>query len=132
LSFNSLDCGRIHLQRRIEDEEQCGLLIKDLQALIRHACTAEIQEEEVLHEDYIRRVLRLRKVTIATRSQIGIQTSLTYVHIIFFLNAGCVKLVEASVFVLLLVLCAYFQFSNMEGFFKAVKLPKKELINIVV
>ncbi|XP_034543811.1 probable glutamate--tRNA ligase, mitochondrial [Notolabrus celidotus] len=53
--------NRIHLQHRIEDEEQCCLLIKDLQGQIHKAYSAEIQDEEVLHEDYIRRVLHLRK-----------------------------------------------------------------------
>lgn len=60
---NLSDCGRIHLQHRIEDEEQCCLLIKDLQGQIQQAYTAEIQDKEVLHEDYIKRVLHLRKVT---------------------------------------------------------------------
>ncbi|XP_044043938.1 probable glutamate--tRNA ligase, mitochondrial isoform X1 [Siniperca chuatsi] len=53
--------NRIHLQHRIEDEEQCHLLIKDLQEQIQQIYTAEIQDKEVLHEDYIRRVLHLRK-----------------------------------------------------------------------
>ncbi|KAF3687920.1 putative glutamate--tRNA ligase, mitochondrial [Channa argus] len=53
--------NRIHLQQRIEDEQHCLLLIRDLQGQIQQAYTAEIQDEEVLHEDYIRRVLQLRK-----------------------------------------------------------------------
>ncbi|KAK2817327.1 hypothetical protein Q5P01_025518 [Channa striata] len=53
--------NRIHLQQRIEDEERCRLLIKDLQGQIHQAYAAEIQGKEVLHEDYIRRVLQLRK-----------------------------------------------------------------------
>ncbi|XP_035516929.1 probable glutamate--tRNA ligase, mitochondrial [Morone saxatilis] len=53
--------NRIHLQHRIKDEEQCQMLIKDLQGQIQQAYTAEIQDEEVLHKDYIRRVLHLRK-----------------------------------------------------------------------
>ncbi|XP_061685530.1 probable glutamate--tRNA ligase, mitochondrial [Syngnathoides biaculeatus] len=53
--------NRIHLQHRIEDERQCNLLIKDLQRQIREAYRGEIQDEDVLHEDYIRRVLDLRK-----------------------------------------------------------------------
>ncbi|XP_078131843.1 nondiscriminating glutamyl-tRNA synthetase EARS2, mitochondrial isoform X2 [Sander vitreus] len=61
--------NRIHLQHRIEDEEQCHLLIKDLQAQIQQACTAEIQEE-VLHEDYIRRVLHLRKGHISSLTEL--------------------------------------------------------------
>uniref|UniRef100_A0A8C2WLD4 Nondiscriminating glutamyl-tRNA synthetase EARS2, mitochondrial n=1 Tax=Cyclopterus lumpus TaxID=8103 RepID=A0A8C2WLD4_CYCLU len=63
--------NRIHLQRRIEDEEQCRLLVKDLQAQVRQTCTAEIQEEEVLHEDYIRRVLRLRKGHISSLKELA-------------------------------------------------------------
>lgn len=57
------DCDRIHLEQRIEDEEQCALLIKDLQDQIQQTHSAEIQDEEVLQQDYIRRVLQLRKVT---------------------------------------------------------------------
>ncbi|XP_062290548.1 probable glutamate--tRNA ligase, mitochondrial [Scomber scombrus] len=53
--------NKIHLEQRIEDEEQCRLLINDLQGQIRQTYTAEIQDQEVLHEDYIRRVLHLRK-----------------------------------------------------------------------
>ncbi|XP_029950308.1 nondiscriminating glutamyl-tRNA synthetase EARS2, mitochondrial isoform X2 [Salarias fasciatus] len=53
--------NRIHLQQRIEDEEQCRLLIKDLQREIQQVHEAEIQDRDVLHEDYIRRVLLLRK-----------------------------------------------------------------------
>lgn len=58
----SLLCGRIHLQRRIEDEEQCLLLARELQGLIQQAFTQHIHDREVLQEDYIRRVLHLRKV----------------------------------------------------------------------
>ncbi|XP_042340547.1 probable glutamate--tRNA ligase, mitochondrial isoform X2 [Plectropomus leopardus] len=50
--------NRIHLQRRVEDVDQCNLLIRDLQGQIQQA---EIQDKEVLHEDYIRRVLHHRK-----------------------------------------------------------------------
>lgn len=53
--------NRIHLQLRIEDEEQCVLLIRDLQGQIQQTYAAEIQDKEVLHEDFIRRVLYLRK-----------------------------------------------------------------------
>ncbi|KAK9540708.1 hypothetical protein VZT92_003145 [Zoarces viviparus] len=62
--------NRIHLKRRIEDEAQCLLLIRDLQAQIQQACTAQIQDEEVLHEDYIRRVLHLRKGHISSLKQL--------------------------------------------------------------
>ncbi|XP_041839728.1 probable glutamate--tRNA ligase, mitochondrial [Melanotaenia boesemani] len=53
--------NRIHLQQQIEDEERCHFLIKDLQEQIQQAYTGEIQDKEVLHEDYIKRVLHLRK-----------------------------------------------------------------------
>ncbi|XP_030589705.1 nondiscriminating glutamyl-tRNA synthetase EARS2, mitochondrial [Archocentrus centrarchus] len=53
--------NRIHLQQRIEDEQQCDLLIKDLREQISQAYAAEIQDKDVLHEGYIRRVLQLRK-----------------------------------------------------------------------
>ncbi|KAM7009013.1 nondiscriminating glutamyl-tRNA synthetase EARS2, mitochondrial [Tautogolabrus adspersus] len=53
--------NRIHLKHRVEDEKQCCSLIKDLQEQIQQAFAAEIPDKEVLHEDYIRRVLHLRK-----------------------------------------------------------------------
>ncbi|CAN9510584.1 unnamed protein product [Ophioblennius macclurei] len=53
--------NRIHLQQQIEDEEQCCSLIKELQREIQQVHKAEIQDDDVLHEDYIRRVLLLRK-----------------------------------------------------------------------
>lgn len=62
--------NRIHLQHRIEDEVQCGLLIKELQGEIQQAYTAEIQNEDVLHEDYIRRVLHLRKGHISSLKEL--------------------------------------------------------------
>uniref|UniRef100_A0A3B4UL38 Nondiscriminating glutamyl-tRNA synthetase EARS2, mitochondrial n=1 Tax=Seriola dumerili TaxID=41447 RepID=A0A3B4UL38_SERDU len=62
--------NRIHLQQRIEDEDQCILLIKDLQEQIQQAYAAEIQEDEVLHEDYIRRVLQLRKGHISSLKEL--------------------------------------------------------------
>ncbi|XP_077462173.1 nondiscriminating glutamyl-tRNA synthetase EARS2, mitochondrial isoform X3 [Stigmatopora argus] len=54
--------NKIHLQRRIQDEQQCASLVKDLQGQIRRAFSGEIQDEDVLQEDYIRRVLHLRRV----------------------------------------------------------------------
>ncbi|XP_071361145.1 nondiscriminating glutamyl-tRNA synthetase EARS2, mitochondrial [Trachinotus anak] len=62
--------NRIHLEQRIEDEEQCILLIKDLQEQIQQAYTAELQDEDVLHEDYIRRVLQLRKGHISSLKEL--------------------------------------------------------------
>ncbi|KAF3852600.1 hypothetical protein F7725_005955 [Dissostichus mawsoni] len=63
-------CGSgIHLQHHIEDEEQCATLIKDLQAQIQQVCGEEIQEE-VVQEDYIRRVLHLRKGHISSLKEL--------------------------------------------------------------
>ncbi|XP_040892790.1 probable glutamate--tRNA ligase, mitochondrial [Toxotes jaculatrix] len=62
--------NRIHLEQRIENEEQCLLLIKDLQIQIQQAYAAEIQDEEVLREDYIRRVLHLRKGHISSLKEL--------------------------------------------------------------
>lgn len=62
--------NRIHLQQRIEDEEQCILLVKDLQGQIQQVHTTEIQDKEVLHEDYIRRVLHLRKGHISSLKEL--------------------------------------------------------------
>lgn len=60
--------GRIHLQHRIENEEQCRSLIRDLQGQIQQTFTADIQDDGVLQEHYIKRVLQLRKVNITTLS----------------------------------------------------------------
>ncbi|XP_023154083.2 probable glutamate--tRNA ligase, mitochondrial [Amphiprion ocellaris] len=62
--------NRIHLQQQIEDEEQCSLLVKDLQGQIQQVHTTEIQDKEVLHEDYIRRVLHLRKGHISSLKEL--------------------------------------------------------------
>lgn len=61
-------CCRIHLQHRVEHEEQCQSLIRDLQGQIQQTFTSDIQDSEVLQEHYIKRVLQLRKVTITTLS----------------------------------------------------------------
>ncbi|XP_034052651.1 probable glutamate--tRNA ligase, mitochondrial [Gymnodraco acuticeps] len=61
--------NRIHLQHHIEDEEQCATLIKGLQAQIQQVCGEEMQEE-VLQEDYIRRVLHLRKGHISSLKEL--------------------------------------------------------------
>ncbi|XP_056136664.1 probable glutamate--tRNA ligase, mitochondrial [Lampris incognitus] len=53
--------NRLHLQQRIEDKEHCALLVRELQGQIQQAYATEIQDKEVLHEDYITRVLHLRK-----------------------------------------------------------------------
>lgn len=58
--------GRIHLQHRIENEEQCRSLVRDLRGHIQQTFTTDIQDDGVLQEHYIKRVLQLRKVTITT------------------------------------------------------------------
>lgn len=55
--------SRIHLQCCVEDEERCRLLITDLRRQIQLAFAEDIHDEEVLDEQYIRRVLHFRKVT---------------------------------------------------------------------
>ncbi|XP_029982852.1 nondiscriminating glutamyl-tRNA synthetase EARS2, mitochondrial [Sphaeramia orbicularis] len=62
--------NRIHLQQRIEDEDECNLLIKDLQGQIQTTYTEQMQDKEVLHEDYIRRVLHLRKGHISSLKEL--------------------------------------------------------------
>uniref|UniRef100_A0A8D3E434 Nondiscriminating glutamyl-tRNA synthetase EARS2, mitochondrial n=1 Tax=Scophthalmus maximus TaxID=52904 RepID=A0A8D3E434_SCOMX len=57
--------NRIHLQLRIEDEDQCTLLVKDLQERIQ-----QVYEEEIQDEDYIRRVLHLRKGHISSLQEL--------------------------------------------------------------
>ncbi|XP_029003755.1 probable glutamate--tRNA ligase, mitochondrial isoform X2 [Betta splendens] len=62
--------NRVHLQWQIEDGERCLLLIKDLQEQIQHLYSAGIQDKEVLCEDYIRRVLHLRKGHISSLKEL--------------------------------------------------------------
>lgn len=62
--------NRIHLQQQIEDEEHCDLLVKDLQEHIQKAYAEEIQAKDVLHENYITRILRLRKGHIASLKEL--------------------------------------------------------------
>lgn len=47
------------------------MLIKDLQGQIQQAYAADIQDKEVLHEHYVRRVLHLRKVSKRAYSHIN-------------------------------------------------------------
>lgn len=61
--------GRIHLQHHIENEEQCRSLIRDLQGQIQQTFTTDIQDDGVLQEHYIKRVLQLRKVNNNTFDQ---------------------------------------------------------------
>ncbi|KAJ8245959.1 hypothetical protein GJAV_G00262160 [Gymnothorax javanicus] len=53
--------NRVHLIQRINDEQECGLLVKDLQALVRQTYGPQVQGSDVLHSEYISRVLHLRK-----------------------------------------------------------------------
>ncbi|KAG9349854.1 hypothetical protein JZ751_026207, partial [Albula glossodonta] len=53
--------NRIHLMQRIEDKEKCASLVKELQVLIEEAYGPQVQESDVLHDQYIRRVLHFRK-----------------------------------------------------------------------
>ncbi|XP_068607327.1 nondiscriminating glutamyl-tRNA synthetase EARS2, mitochondrial [Brachionichthys hirsutus] len=62
--------NRIHLQHRIDDEAKCRLLIGKLQEQLQEVYKAEIQDKEVLHEDYIRRVLHLRKRHISSLKEL--------------------------------------------------------------
>ncbi|XP_017285251.1 probable glutamate--tRNA ligase, mitochondrial [Kryptolebias marmoratus] len=62
--------NRIHLQQQIEDEQRCRLLIEDLRGQIQEVYAAEIQERGVLQEDYIKRVLQLRKGHISTLKEL--------------------------------------------------------------
>nr|XP_057946676.1 probable glutamate--tRNA ligase, mitochondrial isoform X2 [Doryrhamphus excisus] len=65
-----LEFNKIHLQHRIEDEQQCNFLIKELQGQIQKAYAAELQDEDILHEDYIRRILHLRKGHISSLGEL--------------------------------------------------------------
>ncbi|XP_029360995.1 nondiscriminating glutamyl-tRNA synthetase EARS2, mitochondrial [Echeneis naucrates] len=62
--------NRIHLEKRIEKEEHCKLLIQHLREKIQQVYTAELQHEEVLQEDYIKRVLHLRKGHISSLKEL--------------------------------------------------------------
>ncbi|XP_030636415.1 nondiscriminating glutamyl-tRNA synthetase EARS2, mitochondrial [Chanos chanos] len=53
--------NRIHLQHRIDDEEQCCHLVDELRCYITQTFGAQIQEEDILNHDYIQQVLHLRK-----------------------------------------------------------------------
>lgn len=62
--------SRIHLRQRIEDEQHCDWLVKDLRGRVQQAYGTQIQEEEVLHKDYITRVLHLRKGHISSLEEL--------------------------------------------------------------
>ncbi|KAM9792289.1 nondiscriminating glutamyl-tRNA synthetase EARS2, mitochondrial [Neosynchiropus ocellatus] len=62
--------NKLHLQHRIEDEPKCRALIHDLRVHIQQTFAAEIQDQDVLQEDYIRRILRLRKGHISSLQEL--------------------------------------------------------------
>ncbi|CAL8354513.1 unnamed protein product [Boreogadus saida] len=62
--------NRIHLEQRIEDEEQSDSLVKDLQERIQKAYADEIQDKDVLRGSYITRILRLRKGHISSLKEL--------------------------------------------------------------
>lgn len=62
--------NKLHLQQRIDSEPQCRLLVEELQGQIQQAYPEEIQDEDVLHQDYIRRVLHLRKGHISSLKEL--------------------------------------------------------------
>ncbi|KAL2086503.1 hypothetical protein ACEWY4_017562 [Coilia grayii] len=53
--------NRIHLLHRIEDVARCRHLVEELREAITQTFGSQIQEQDVLEEGYIRRVLHLRK-----------------------------------------------------------------------
>lgn len=53
---------RVHLQRRIEDEEKCAVLRDELRQCVLHTHGSQISDRAVLEPLYIQRVLELRKV----------------------------------------------------------------------
>ncbi|XP_061889594.1 probable glutamate--tRNA ligase, mitochondrial isoform X2 [Entelurus aequoreus] len=71
--------NKIHLQHRIESEQQCNFLIKELQGQIQEAYAGEVQQDgDVMREDYIRRVLHLRKGHISSLREL---VSATYSYL---------------------------------------------------
>lgn len=53
---------RIHLQRRIEDEGKCDMLVEKMRQFVLHTHESQIDDCAVLEAQYIQRVLQLRKV----------------------------------------------------------------------
>nr|NP_001038907.1 nondiscriminating glutamyl-tRNA synthetase EARS2, mitochondrial precursor [Danio rerio]Q0P499.1 RecName: Full=Nondiscriminating glutamyl-tRNA synthetase EARS2, mitochondrial; AltName: Full=Glutamate--tRNA(Gln) ligase EARS2, mitochondrial; AltName: Full=Glutamyl-tRNA synthetase; Short=GluRS; AltName: Full=Mitochondrial glutamyl-tRNA synthetase; Short=mtGluRS; Flags: Precursor [Danio rerio]AAI22205.1 Zgc:153247 [Danio rerio] len=53
--------SRLHLQRRIEDPQQCVWLCEELKQMVKHTHSSEISAAAVLEPEYIERVLQLRK-----------------------------------------------------------------------
>uniref|UniRef100_A0A8C1RN94 Nondiscriminating glutamyl-tRNA synthetase EARS2, mitochondrial n=1 Tax=Cyprinus carpio TaxID=7962 RepID=A0A8C1RN94_CYPCA len=62
LDLDKLDeFNRVHLQRRIEDEEKCAVLRDELRQRVLHTHGSQISDRAVLEPLYIQRVLELRK-----------------------------------------------------------------------
>ncbi|XP_058615385.1 probable glutamate--tRNA ligase, mitochondrial isoform X2 [Onychostoma macrolepis] len=62
LDLDKLDeFNRVHLQRRIEDEQKCAVLRDELRRQVLHTHGSEISDRTVLEPHYIHRVLQLRK-----------------------------------------------------------------------
>ncbi|XP_056591680.1 probable glutamate--tRNA ligase, mitochondrial isoform X2 [Triplophysa dalaica] len=55
------DFNRIHLQRRIEDEGKCAVLVEKMRQFVLHTHKSQIDDCAVLEAQYIQRVLQLRK-----------------------------------------------------------------------
>ncbi|KAA0721634.1 putative glutamate--tRNA ligase, mitochondrial [Triplophysa tibetana] len=55
------DFNRIHLQRRIEDEGKCAVLVEKLRQFVLHTHESQIDDCAVLEAQYIQRVLQLRR-----------------------------------------------------------------------
>lgn len=62
LDLDKLDeFNRVHLQHRIEDEEQCAVLLDELRQQVLHTHGSRISDRSVLETHYMQRVLQLRK-----------------------------------------------------------------------
>ncbi|KTF74043.1 hypothetical protein cypCar_00043664 [Cyprinus carpio] len=57
----TISARRVHLQRRIEDEEKCAVLRDELRQRVLHTHGSQISDRAVLEPLYIQRVLELRK-----------------------------------------------------------------------
>ncbi|MBN3303301.1 SYEM protein, partial [Amia calva] len=55
------DFNRIHLLQRIGDDGKCRSLVRDLQGHIEQVYGPQIEDKDVLHQEYIERILQLRK-----------------------------------------------------------------------
>ncbi|XP_051993848.1 probable glutamate--tRNA ligase, mitochondrial [Xyrauchen texanus] len=55
------DFNRVHLQHRIDDEDQCVLMADELRRLVLHTHGSQMSDCDVLHPQYMQRILQLRK-----------------------------------------------------------------------